>query len=167
MPFVYFIHEDNHTDVFKIGKTELHVSDRLAQLQTGNPRKLIVYRWIEVEDHSATEEYLHAKHVESHIRGEWYKISREVVDDECGIICSLGGITKKYNGGDKLGADPKEVITSEMYPTWTPEDRVKVQEERVRTGRYRGKKAPQQAEVAREARIQKWVSDTYVGFSDE
>jgi hypothetical protein len=172
MPFVYFIHEEGHIEVFKIGKTEKHPADRCEQLQTGNPRKLIIYRWIEVVDHTAIEGYLHGKYRDVRVRGEWFYITKDQIDVECAIImgahaeCTAAGlaflgknITRGMaggGGGGRGGGAPEDgrlladyVKVSDEYPVWTDEDRIRVQEERQRRGKYRGKRNPREVANAR------------------
>lgn len=167
MPFVYFIHEEGHTEVFKIGKTEKHPADRCEQLQTGNPRKLVIYRWLEVADHTAIEGYLHGKYRDVRVRGEWFYITKDQIDIECAIImgahaeCASAGlaflgknVAKGMSGGgiqQGVPGRPSEdfVKVSDEYPPWTDEDRIQVQEERQKRGRYRGKRNPRDVANAR------------------
>lgn len=110
MPYIYFIHEEGSDNCFKMGKTENHPIDRANQLQTGNPRKLLVYRFVEIGDHSTAELYLHCKYQDFHVRGEWYNISRSVVDEECDIISS-NDITAKTSGAYEYASkEEREVI---------------------------------------------------------
>lgn len=155
MPFVYFIHEEisagNEPKVFKIGKTSQHPGDRCEQLQTGNPRKLVIYRWIETADeaHSKIEEQLHIENSGTHIRGEWFYISRDAVDIACAMILSV------YLG----------TSVSSDYPTWTEEDILTVQEKRVVIGKYRGGKSPR---TARKKKKEFWDAKAQpMRFSDE
>lgn len=86
MSFIYFIHEKGNLNLFKIGKTACHPADRLAQLQTGNPRRLLIYRWLKIGDHSTAEEYLHCRFCESRVLNEWFAINTDQIDLECAII---------------------------------------------------------------------------------
>lgn len=154
MPFVYFIHEDNCNNVFKIGKTENHPADRLDQLQTGNPRRLRIYRWIEIPGHSTAEEYLHMRHHSARIRGEWYKISMEQIDEDCAIILSSNS----------------DVIVSNEWEQFTDADRLKIKVERQKRGKYKGKRDPCIANAAKinyleRSGLQKIIN--IIGFSDE
>lgn len=126
MPFVYFIHEDGNQNCFKVGKTENHPADRMEQLQTGNPRKLRIYRWIKIGDHSTAEEYLHTVFNEFRIRSEWFRINTDVIDEQCAIIASN---------------DDAAVVSGQWEP-YTDEDRVAVKRERKNEGKYRGKTDP-------------------------
>lgn len=130
MPFVYFIHEEGNTNCFKIGKTENHPADRMDQLQTGNPRKLVLYRWIETQHHSIVEEYFHVLLAQQHIRGEWFRATAHAIDAECNLVAEN---------------DPM-VAVSGAWEHYTTEDRIRVKEQRVAMGKYRGKKPPQETE---------------------
>lgn len=138
MPFVYFIHEEGIDNCFKIGKTENHPADRMEQLQTGNPRKLIIYRWIKINDHSTAEEFLHIVFHDVHIRGEWYHVTRDQIDAEC----------------DLISANDPQVSISGKWEQYTASDRLKVKEERVARGKYRGKRPPREAAARREGFIE-------------
>lgn len=129
MPFVYFICEQGNTNCFKIGKTENHPADRLDQLQTGNPRKLVLYKWIEINDCSTAELYLHVVFSEKNIRGEWFAINMNQIDNECDIISS----------------NDQNVKVSGSWENYSDEDRLKVKLERRDKGKYRGKTDPIEA----------------------
>jgi Meiotically up-regulated gene 113 len=155
MPFVYFIHEEcEDPKVFKIGKTSLHPADRCEQLQTGNPRKLIIYRWIEIpvecdKTHSEIEEALHKEHVAAHIRGEWFYVTRDMIDISCALLLSTC----------------KDAKVSADYPQWTEADLIAVQEERVANGKYRGDTSPR---TARKKKKEFWAKKNQLtGFSDD
>jgi hypothetical protein len=150
MPFVYFIIEENNAEVFKVGKTSIHPADRCAQLQTGNPRKLIIYRWIEIADHHTAELYLHEKYNGLHIRGEWFYMSIDVVDVEC----------------EYIAGKHEDVKISSRYPKWTDEDRINVQEIRQKKGKYKGKKNPRDVANARNEYFNRKFGNASI-FSDE
>ena len=149
MPFVYFIHEEgNAPALFKIGKTSIHPAERCSQLQTGNPRKLIIYRWIELESYDTVEESIHRELEKLHIRGEWFNVSTEVVDTLCAMVASLH----------------KDAIVSDIYPRWTEEDIIKVQERRIANGKYKGDYSPR---TARRKKKEYWARVQPIGFSDD
>jgi hypothetical protein len=146
--FVYFIHEDTQNPTaFKIGKTTLHPADRCEQLQTGNPRKLVIYRWIEVfaPEHSEIEDFLHLECADKKIRGEWFQLTHEEVDCACAIIMST-----------------RTATTSSDYPKWTEDDLIAVQQARVVAGKYGGKYSPR---TARRKKKEFWNRAT--AFSDD
>lgn len=149
MPFVYFIHEEGEAPpAFKIGKTSTHPAERCSQLQTGNPRRLVIYRWIEVKSHDIVEESIHRELSAFHIRGEWFTINREVVDTLCAMVESMYDDAK----------------TSTAYPKWTEEDIIKVQEQRIADGKYRGEYSPR---TARRKKKEYWAKIQPIGFSDD
>lgn len=146
--FVYFIHEESAEPTsFKVGKTSLHPGDRREQLQTGNPRKLIIYRWIETPSHSAVEEFIHKELVAKHIRGEWFHATRDDIDVVTAIALSM------FQG-----------TASSDYPQWTEEDLIAQQKRRVAGGKYRGASSPR---TARRKKKEYWDSKPPVGFSDD
>ena len=75
---VYFIHEENKFNRFKVGFTR-NLAKRLVALQIGNPDVLIVYR--SIENVSVQKEHeLHQLFANYHIRGEWYSITTDMID---------------------------------------------------------------------------------------
>jgi hypothetical protein len=77
MGWVYAIGCDGRR-LIKIGRTDRDdVTDRLRQLQTGQPDRLtVVYRWA-THDSRALEAAMHALLDEHHHRGEWFAITPE------------------------------------------------------------------------------------------
>lgn len=146
MPYVYFIHEDNDLSMFKIGKTECHPADRMEQLQTGNPRKLRLYRWLEVTNHSSVEEYLHNRFRDVHIRGEWFYATIETIDEECLIILD-------NNQGSKV---------SGRWEKYSDEDRLDVKIKRKEEGKYKGKGRPEDAAKRREQYLDRLANNRTV-----
>src|SRR5581483_5121826 len=123
---VYFIHEEGDLTIFKIGKS-MNVSERLPQLQTGNHRKLCVYRTIETPEYDTLEKILHHTFTEKCIAGEWYKISHSVISFICRMvhICnenkihinSIADVLRESKGSMEGGFDPTKVyeeITKKM-----------------------------------------------------
>jgi len=82
---VYFIHEDEKFDRFKIGYAEKDIAGRLAALQIGNPDLLVVYRTIENVP-AKTEKQLHRFFHKYRIRGEWFAITPDMIDDAIGKL---------------------------------------------------------------------------------
>jgi hypothetical protein len=71
--FVYFIHEENCLDHFKIGFT-YNLDQRLQQLQCGNFRKLKVYKCITTKEPEMLESELHQIYADKRVHGEWFHI---------------------------------------------------------------------------------------------
>lgn len=69
---IYFITEND--SYVKIGYTESDPEGRLAGLQTGNPRKLQIYRVVEGD--IGREKALHKQFDDLHINGEWFYLSK-------------------------------------------------------------------------------------------
>lgn len=147
--FVYFIHEESGEPIaFKIGKTSLHPGERKEQLQTGNPRKLVIYRWIETSDHSSVEEFIHHELREKHIRGEWFHATRDDIDVVAAIAMSM------YPG-----------VSSQDYPQWGEDDIVAQQVRRAADGKYRGGTSPRTARRKKKEYFRATTQPT--GFSDD
>jgi len=150
MPFVYFIHEDGDLSMFKIGKTGCHPADRLEQLQTGNPRKLRIYRWLEVSNHSIVEDYLHARFKDVHIRGEWFYATSETIDEECAVIIDS-------NKGAKV---------SGRWEPYNDKDRLAVKVKRKEAGKYRGKSSPEDAAKRRDQYMDRVAVNRAINSND-
>lgn len=76
---VYFIHQENDFDRFKIGYTT-NLSERLLTLQIGTPDLLVVYKTIENVT-TLKEAELHRLFSQYHIRGEWFAITPDMIDN--------------------------------------------------------------------------------------
>lgn len=76
---VYFI-KNIITNNIKIGRTNDDIETRLSCLQTGNDCELVVIKTIECYSRIIEKE-LHTKFAEYHVRGEWYKITEEQINE--------------------------------------------------------------------------------------
>jgi hypothetical protein len=71
---VYAIYDGEY---IKIGKTALHPTQRLSQLQTANPRKLTLIAYTS----NVREKTVHNKLAYSRIRGEWFRPTLQVLTE--------------------------------------------------------------------------------------
>ena len=78
---VYFITVENNTNVVKIGYTT-NLVDRFNALQTGNHCELTVYKTIKNVPRRL-EKKLHRFFSKYRIRGEWFRITTDQIDDVC------------------------------------------------------------------------------------
>jgi hypothetical protein len=81
---VYFI-QDVARGYTKIGRTSDLVA-RISTLQTGNPDELTVYKTVKcTEAHPSAdlEKELHEHFAEHHVRGEWFDITNDQIDEVC------------------------------------------------------------------------------------
>ena len=76
--FLYFIHEQGNLTQSKIEFTA-NLEQRLLSLQTGNPRNLVVYKTIP-NSLIKKEREMQDLFASYHIRGEWYRITRDMID---------------------------------------------------------------------------------------
>lgn len=71
--YVYLIGElAKHCSFVKIGESRDDPSHRLAELQTGNPRLLVLLGKIKTGDRRALEAKLHARFIKHNVLGEWF-----------------------------------------------------------------------------------------------
>ncbi len=61
----------------KLGRSNGHPRVRLASLQTGNPDHLTLVAYTS----GLTERQLHRRYHRSRLRGEWFKITRDLLDE--------------------------------------------------------------------------------------
>ena len=82
---IYLIQETD-TDYYKIGYTSRNLERRLAELQTGNPRRLVIVGAF--EGGTFEEQKLHNKYAHrlTPVRNEWFKLS---ANDVKGILESV------------------------------------------------------------------------------
>ena len=109
---VYFIYEDPFSDglsvdpdiegvirqncimfvkEFKVGESN-NPYKRVKNLQTGNPRRLYIYKIIECATKvraRAVEDTIHKRFSNKRNTGEWFSISKEEVDEICVEINKL------------------------------------------------------------------------------
>ena len=76
---VYFIHVEGDFERFKIGYT-INIAERLASLQTGNADLLVVYKTIENVTKQKESE-LHRLFSQYRIRGEWFAINPDMINN--------------------------------------------------------------------------------------
>ena len=76
MAYVYFILDRDYPAV-KIGKAN-DWRCRLAELQIGNPRQLILIGLVEAEDALAKEAELHQRFRYLRVGGEWFRYTRQI-----------------------------------------------------------------------------------------
>lgn len=76
--YVYAITEDGCGEYVKLGYS-VNPQKRVAELQTGNPRKLVLlgYR----EGTPADERALHAKYIKMNVLQEWFKLEPSMADE--------------------------------------------------------------------------------------
>lgn len=71
--YVYLIGEGGKRCMFvKIGESRDDPSARLPELQTGNPRKLVLLGSIETDDRKALESKLHQRFIKHNVLQEWF-----------------------------------------------------------------------------------------------
>ena len=73
---IYFITQQDK--YVKIGYTQNSPIQRLYNLQIGNPHPLDIYSVI--EGNAEIEKALHNQFLSSHIRGEWYHFTKDIID---------------------------------------------------------------------------------------
>lgn len=56
-------------------------ADRIAELQAGNPRKLVWCRTVVTSNGPSDEAYLHERHVDGHIHSKWFAMTKAEADE--------------------------------------------------------------------------------------
>ena len=78
--WLYFIGEAGLTSFVKIGFTKYRPELRLKQLQTGNPRKLMLLYARKFPEVMEVESRLHVQFDEDRVEGEWFRLSKSLRD---------------------------------------------------------------------------------------
>lgn len=68
-------------DRYKIGWTRGKIEDRIAPLQTGNPKKIEVIHLFETDHHVKVEGWMHRVYGTKRMEGEWFELDKEDVDN--------------------------------------------------------------------------------------
>jgi Meiotically up-regulated gene 113 len=79
---------------FKVGESN-KPHDRVKNLQTGNPRRLYIYKVLECATKKrakAMEDIIHKRFAHRRNHGEWFTLSKDEVDEICSEICKLNSI---------------------------------------------------------------------------
>lgn len=76
--FVYVI---KCNEYYKIGCSREGVEKRLKAMQTGNPYELELIMMIKTSNYPKTELFLHKRFDKYRIRGEWFKLSEELINE--------------------------------------------------------------------------------------
>ena len=86
MYYIYFIQQYNDESCVKIGMTK-DLSRRIKDLQTGNPSKLTYYKYFKISECEKIckklEKFLHTKCHKQCIRGEWFFLSLNELENIC------------------------------------------------------------------------------------
>ena len=51
----------------------------MEELQTGNPRELVLHSYFYSIHYDEIEKQIHAQYPDSHIRGEWFFVNDEII----------------------------------------------------------------------------------------
>lgn len=101
MKYIYLANIEG-TDIYKIGFTKKNPKVRISSLQTGNPFKILLVDFVEIEDASQVESILHRnlktkKYISEegmNLLGEWFKLE---VDDIKGFKDKCKRIQENLN----------------------------------------------------------------------
>lgn len=79
--WVYFIGEEPNSGWVKIGCTRNKPEDRVAELQTGNPRRLVLLNSVTCMDYKKFEAYLHKCFDTKRGVGEWFQLTANEINE--------------------------------------------------------------------------------------
>lgn len=85
MGHVYIVNVEG-TSLRKIGIADEDIERRLASLQVGCPYRLILERAIKSNLYREFERLLHAFFVKYHVRGEWFDVPIELIDERLSVL---------------------------------------------------------------------------------
>lgn len=84
-----YLANQSETSYFKIGVTKKPPLDRLLELQTGNPHKLLLIHEFETRYDYILESYLHSFFNNKNKNGEWFELTEDDVNSFIDI-CNKG-----------------------------------------------------------------------------
>lgn len=90
-------------NLFKIGYAA-DPEKRLKELQVGNPFDLILYAKIETLFAVDVERFIHAMLAGCEVRGEWFRVEPEVIDEVLGFPMNDAGFTVHKFGDDSMAS---------------------------------------------------------------
>jgi len=96
---IYLLHAVD-TEKYKVGITSGPIEKRVAQLQTGNPDKIILLRDYESDHYRYIESFLHRKFMSKRAEGEWFLLEDSDVFnfiDYCQEIEEIASFLSKNN----------------------------------------------------------------------
>ena len=129
---IYFIREqegDGFSPYTKIGlikyTEDRDSQSRIGEHQTGNPRPLIVFRFVPTFCVTAAETYMHRKYASHRFHGEWFQLSESQILDAFDFCQSLAKRFEREKGVLDTAKKSKDEVsngeitgTSEEAQTW-------------------------------------------------
>lgn len=88
---IYFLYEDEITDMFKIGMTTRSVKQRIRNLQTGNSKNIREYTSLKCDDVRFAETFIHKMFQSKRHIGEWFRIDKTEIDQ---LVRFINGFSK-------------------------------------------------------------------------
>lgn len=80
MKKIYLIECDQEDGkIYKIGVTQKNISERIKELDTGNPKKMRVVSEYITEYPYKVETFLHHVYDSKQVKGEWFKLNQSEV----------------------------------------------------------------------------------------
>lgn len=109
MEYIYVL---KCNEYYKIGKTTVGMKERLNGLKTSIPYDYSVkfLFGFDVLNVSRLEKNLHRNFIKKHIRGEWFLLNENELEDLCAVCISAGGILKDYKTNDLDSLGQKKYI---------------------------------------------------------
>lgn len=80
--YVYLLEEEDNEGFYKIGSTRSKdINKRLRQLQTGNPKRLLLKDFFHTNHVFKLESMLHNRYKTTNIINEWFELSEEDINN--------------------------------------------------------------------------------------
>ena len=156
MDVVYFIHEENDFEYFKIGVTR-DINDRIRTLQCGNRRKLLIYETISCSSKFNLENLLHKHLSEFRVSGEWFRINKEHVDK------LINSVQSGTIGSDENTINIKNLVESSKRKRLTWEERYDFLVEYVKEHN----EIPSLSAVHNDYKVGLWVMNQRVAYKNK
>lgn len=120
--FVYFVAQA-HSNFIKIGITT-DLANRVRQLQTGNPQRLIVlrtFKFVSWEAAKSFEALMHKRYARFRAHSEWFNLNPLDLFSDINFALEMGAALKDIDMADfPLSALPGEhwLVSYNSFPLW-------------------------------------------------
>jgi Meiotically up-regulated gene 113 len=119
-PSIYFFQINGSDGPIKIGHSR-DVDKRLSNIRMGSPYRLEMLASLYIDNAPAIERQLHIRFGASHIRGEWFACSQELLDLAHRVSQYAAERLCAYLSDDPLPPIPPELVETEV-DDWIPID---------------------------------------------
>lgn len=114
MPTFLYVVRHGDSNIYKIG-TANDISQRVAQLQTGNPCQITIHACYEFGNAQYVEMALHEKFAHNRVSGEWFNLNGDNLKEISHICVLLNGIEQSPPKISRDDAEDEEQIQELLF----------------------------------------------------